>query len=160
MNPPKTGSGRRKENVKLSEVLERVDLGLCPILASARRLYRMIVGPTVASESDPIALHGTVITIAGQTRETIRTIQEQEGFLLRTWGERLEAGRIQSIRYEVRPMKYEQVAPEQLPEPTVMKRLEPSKQAHELAACIKDTKLRDSMAQWMAVVEARSKEDM
>ncbi len=160
MNPPKTGSGRRKESVKLSEVLERVDLGLCPTLASARRFYRMIVGPTVASESDPIALHGTAITIAGQTRETIRTIQEQEGFLLRTWGERLEPGRIRTIRYEVRPMNYERVTPERLPEPGETHRLEPSEQAHELAACIKDAKLRDSMAQWMAVVEARSKEDV
>jgi len=160
MNPPKTGTGRRKESVKLSEVLEKVDLGLCPTLASARRLYRMVVGPTIASESYPIALYGTEITIAGQTRETIRTIQEQEGFLLRTWGERLEAGRIQSIRYEVRPMKYQQVVPEQFPESEDMQRLEPSEQVHELAACIKDAKLRDSMAQWMAVLEARSKEDM
>ncbi len=67
----------------------------------------MIVGPTVASESDAIALYGTEITIAGQTRETIRTIQEQEGFLLRTWGERQPSEELSNPmpagRFDMRP---------------------------------------------------------
>ena len=160
MSTRKTRPGRRNESAILSEILAQSGLGLCPRLATARRLYRMVVGPTVASESDPTRIHGSEITIAAQTRETIRTIKEQEGFLLRTWNERMESEPIQSIRYEVRVMDYEVVGPQRLHEAPETHRLEPSADAQAMAACIKDTKLRDSMAQWMAVLEARSKEDV
>ena len=101
----------------------------------------MVLGPTVASESEPIALNGTVITVAARTRETIRTIQEQERFLLRTWKERLEAPPITRIRYEVRAGAYETVHPKQLPAASDEKPLEPSEEVRRMAACIKDTKL-------------------
>ncbi len=153
---------RRREATSIGSLLDQTELPhtINPRLGRVCRLYGLVVGPTLAEGSVPVALYGTCVTIAVASKTLESLIQAIEGFLIKTWSERLEPPAITEIRYVVSPS----IGAQQPNERPAIRSQEVTSVTTddmvEAAATIADEKLRQAAIEWMSVLHARTREDV
>jgi len=107
-----------------------------------------------------VALYGTCVTIAVSSKALESLIQAVEGFLLKTWSERLEAPAITEVRYVVSPSMCEQ-QPVRVPFTRAEKaEYVTTDEMVQVASELQDEKLRKAVIGWMSVLHERMQEDV
>jgi len=153
---------RRREATSIGSLLDKTELSptVNPRLGRACRLYGLVVGPTLSEGSTPVALYGSCITIAVTSKALESLIQAVEGFLIKTWCERLGPPEITEVRYVLSPSIGDQ---QRNVRPAIRSREVTSVTTDDMieaAATIQDEKLRQAAIEWMSVLHARTREDV
>ena len=152
---------RRREATSIASLLDQTELSqtVNPRLGRVCRLYRLVVGPTLAEGSAPVALYGSCVTIAVASKALGSLIQAVEGVLIKTWSERLDPPAITEIRYVVRPPMGGQQSE---PRPGIRSQevaYVTTDEMLEVASELQDDKLQQAVIAWMSVLHERMQEE-
>jgi hypothetical protein len=158
MRAPK--NRRQKQLLSVSDILSkrRVVTDSRARLGQLRRLYTMVVGPTLAKESTVIAYEAHRLVIGVPGKATQRQLESLQSFLVRTINERMGAGIVNEVRY----IQLKKIAhpnrPVRLPVSPARAEIsaEQSEFAETAASSVADPNLREQLSKLFKLMMAQS----
>ena len=119
------------------------------MLGSVRHLFEIVVGHSLASECEIVAVRDGKAIVAVKSAEIVRRLRTVEGFILRTFAERLDQPVVNSLAYVVRAGAGKVATVPAVAVVTEKSRAKPTAEFRAVVEGIACPDLRSSVLEWM-----------